>query len=131
MSIRIDCNRVEILHCKNLIFDTLYKNILFHIDKKKTKLSDNLEKMLEKMDQETYGFGAISVDIADFIKNKNDLEVFTDLVKESINKYSSEELKNAPQGFQEAVKKLLWNFHKELKEYGEQLEYNEPQNSDH
>ncbi len=117
MAISICCQDKVILRCRNTLFDVLHENILILIEENEIKIPANIENLLERTSQNIYGFGAIGADIADYIKTKKDLMVFSYLVKHAIEKYK-EEYPDVPQSFRD----VLWNFHKELLKYGEELE---------
>ena len=111
MSIHIYCKGIDILHVKNSIFGFLHDGIKFIIESGNLPISKNLEKMLDEMDQNIYGGGAICVDVADYLTTKEELLIFADLVKRAIEK----EHKEYP--FIPEALERLWNFHKELLKY--------------
>ena len=115
MGVRIYCDSKEILDAKNTIFGSLHESIISIIEDEKLKINSTLEAMLEKMDQRVYGIGAIWVDIADYLKTKEEVLFFADLVKRGIEK----EHKQYP--FIPPILDSLWNFHIELLKYREKL----------
>ena len=115
MGVRIRCDKKEILDVRNAIFAFLHERILEIVEEQELELSDNLQDMLEKMDQNIYGRGCVYVDVADYIKTKRDLEVFTYLVKQGIE--TDTWVMPAAKGPLER----LWTFHAELLKYGEKL----------
>ena len=80
------------------------------------EVSKQLRELFERTDQKDYGPGGIyGVDIADFIKNKNDLLIFANLVAQSIKDINW----TMPQA--KEVVEHLWNFYAELLKYAEKL----------
>lgn len=115
MGIHIYCDKKDILDIKNVIFDIIHKSILSIIDKENLQITRNIQDMLENMDQDIYGLGAIWVDIADFIKTKEELLLFADLVKQAIEREHQERT------FIPEALERLWHFHQEILKYGEKL----------
>lgn len=115
MSVNITCKNKVILHIKNVLFDRLYQNIIEILNKHNLKIPNNIEVMIHEMDQDSFGFGLIDVDIADYIKTKSDLLLFADLVKQAAEKESE-------YSFSEPARAILFKFHDELIKYGEELE---------
>ncbi len=117
MAILIWCGDNVILRCKNSILDFLHKEIMSIIEFESIQLPQNIADLLEKMDQDIYGPGGITVDVVEYLKNKNELALFLSLLKNGIQQYEKK-YPNVPQDY----KDVLWNFHKELLKYGEELE---------
>ena len=115
MGIIIECNRKAILHCSNSLFDVLYQSIHNIIDEKNISSKKNLIYMLEEMDQDLHGLGAIDIDIADYLKIQSDVQCFANLVKEAI------EREKEINPFSLEAEERLWDFHKELIKYGQEL----------
>lgn len=113
MSVQIECKGKTILHIKNVACEMLYECILKIIDKTKISPSEDIQRLIEQFDQAGYGIG---FDIADFIKNQIDADIFALLTKEAINLY-----KNEVPSLPIEVKERLDNFHKELLNYAEEL----------
>lgn len=68
------------------------------------------------MNQHIFGGRAIYVDITDYLKSKKDGLFFANLVKEAIEKEQ-----NSPYSFREDVEKVLWEFHKAIVDYAQEL----------
>jgi hypothetical protein len=113
MSVRIDCEGKTILHVKNATFRFLYDNVTAAIDKRKIFLPENLRHLIEKLELGGYGIGC---DIADFIKDKKDAELFASIIKQAIVSYKAE----FPT-LTEDIKEGVDNFYQELLKYAEEL----------
>jgi hypothetical protein len=114
MGVKIDCKKIEILDIKNMVFESLYQNMLNVIKEKHLSLSKDLQALIEELDQGGYGIGC---DIADFIKNKKDAEIFAAITKDAIDLYKTE----FPEINQDR-KDRLERFYVELLKYAEELE---------
>jgi len=84
MSVRIFIKDNVILHVKNSIFDALHNSIISITEENEIKLPTSISSMLHNMNQDVFGRGLVSTDITEFIKIKNDLMLFTELIKLAI-----------------------------------------------
>jgi len=83
MGVKIFCNNVEILDVKNSIFTYIYNNIDDYIESSNLELPDNLQQLIVQLYAATHGIG---LDIADYLKNKNEVLGFANLVHLAIEK---------------------------------------------
>lgn len=115
MSVVIDCEGQEILRLSNSLFGLLHRTIISVIEEKQLKISDELKLLLNKTDQDNCGPGSFSPDLDKFLKNKDEVLLFADLVDEAIKlKYDN---------FNQFIGCIdhLNNFHNELLKYAEDL----------
>lgn len=101
---------------QNRSFGWLHRAITEKIEHENLKVSDGITHFLEKTDQDQYGPGGVSADIANYLKTKQEIILFAELVKEAMKK---EEI-----SFQQidGALEALDNFHQELLKYAEELE---------
>lgn len=116
MSIRIDCKEKEILNAKNSIFGKLHKTIMENIEQNHLNINKNVMHLLEETDQEIYGAGAVTANIADYLTKKNEALIFAELVQKSI--VENYDYFNR---FENCIDHLN-NFHQELLNYAQELE---------
>lgn len=113
MALYYEWNKKVIFRCGKRIFATLYDIILGVIDEHEIIFTNNLEKLIKKLELGLYD---MDCDLADYIKTKAQMNEFTELLEKAICQYYIE----VPLLCQE-VKDLLWNFHNELVKCGESL----------
>ena len=106
MAVRYFYNNEQILHIKNSTFETFYLCLLEVMEENQVCPNQNIAKLIEHLEQGGYGIG---VDISKYLKSKNDLLVFAELIKKAIEKFEI----NVPT-LREDVKRTFWDFHKEL-----------------
>lgn len=114
MTINIACNGVIVLRFQNVLFEILHSHFVDVIEEENIKLNKTLLDLIDKMDQHLCGTGAVNVDIEDWLKNKDDLKVFLNLLEGAIAKCKE-------YGFNDYSIDVLWKFHDELLKYGESL----------
>lgn len=114
MSVKIFCNKKEILHIKNVTFSFVYESLFQIIADSGYELNPTLDYLMEKLYKGTSGIG---FDIADHLKNYYDFITFLALLKSALKKYESD----SPY-LRSDVKELLWNFYSEIENYGKSLE---------
>jgi hypothetical protein len=115
MSIHIYCKGLEILHVKNSILEALHDRITQHIEDRDIKITNALQLVLNKTNQDIYGIGMGCVDLASYLKNKSDAMFFADLVKIAIESLENEKI-IIPEAFVN-----LRKFHAELLSYAQEL----------
>lgn len=115
MSVQIFCNNVEILDTQNRSFDLLHETISNIIKKREIPITPYFNNFLRQTDQNIYGSGAVTADIAQFFKTKEASELLAMLVKEAI-----EEEKINFSNIIGCVENLN-NFYRHLIEYGKTL----------
>lgn len=113
MSVRIFCNNKEILHWQNSIVDGIYTNIMEEIENSNLNLSANLKETLEHLYLATLGW---NFDIADYLKTKEEIVIFADLVKNALEKEQKSKYPYTP-----LAEKLLTNFYKEIITYSNEI----------
>ena len=117
MGINIDCQGKTILDIKNIVFEVLHGRVLLIIEREKIKLSYDLEKLLEKTDQNIYGAGGIGlIDIVDYLKTQKDAVFFSQLVKQAI-----EEEQKSEYPYRQDIYEYLLIFYHELLKYAKTL----------
>jgi hypothetical protein len=112
MGVKILCDHKEILDVKRSTFEIFYNDLIELIENDNIVLNESLQELMQKLSLGCYGFG---IDIADFIKNKNDGLFFADLVKKTIIIFEAKFI-----DLYESKSRLL-NFHKEILNYAEEL----------
>lgn len=115
MSISIDLNNKEVLHVNNMIFSTLHHAIRDAAEENNIDINTNLQKLLEKTDQDVYGAGAVIADIADYLKIKNEILQLAELIQKAIMR--EYKFFNSYEG----CIKHLQEFHQSLITYANQL----------
>lgn len=115
MSIRIDCKEKEILDVKNSIFGKLHKTIMENIEQHHLNINKDIMHLLEETDQETYGTGAVTANIADYLTKRRDVLIFAELIQKSIA--DNYDYFNR---FENCINNLN-NFHQELLNYADEL----------
>lgn len=113
MGVKIICQNKEILDIKNAVFAAIYYNVIDYIDDTNQQLSINLENLISQLYAATGGTG---LDIADYVKNKNDAMAFANLIKIGIEKEQS-----GASPFNSDVEKTLQNFYKSILDYANKL----------
>ncbi len=108
MSVNLFCHKKPILCLSNLFFDSLHKELIF-VNELQPKRNNTIDFFLEKTDQDTYGLGVVSRDIAKYFPNKNDVLLFAHLVKQVLDQKQKSEYP-----WREDVYKLILNFHQKL-----------------
>lgn len=116
MSVIITCNDVNVLRLSNGLFHVFYENMNNLSVLSNLQVSDNVKAMLFNMDQEYFGRGVIDVDIIDYLKNKEDLGVFLDILKSAIAQCKKD-------GFNDIAMDALWKFHNAIFIYGKRFEH--------
>lgn len=107
MSVRINCKSKEILHIKNSILRCIYFNIRSYLEQSKMMLSPSIKRFIEEdlyLATEGQDF-----DIIDFVKTKDDMLHFADLIRIAIEKEQSSETP-----FTDEVEKILIKFYEEI-----------------
>ena len=115
MSVIIDLHNKKILKVQNSIFALIHETIVELIEEKKIDTGQNIALFLKKTDQDIYGPGAVSADLENYFKTKQDMLLFASLVKVTI------ELKH--ENFNRFIGCVdhLWEFYNKLIEYADQL----------
>jgi len=113
MGVKIFCNNIEILDVKNSIFTCIYNNMNHHAENLSLELPDNLQQLIIQLYAATHGIG---LDIADYLKNKNEVLAFANLVRFAIEK---EQASSYP--FNEEAEKALENFYQSIIHYSKEL----------
>ncbi len=106
MSVIIDYQGKVLLDCTNSIFCGLYWSINDFIEENNIFLNENIIILIQKLE---LGCGGIGLDIAQFLKNLEDILMFANLVKEGINRFDQE-----VHGLPENTKLILNNFYNKL-----------------
>ena len=119
MGVIIDCNQRAILNLKNSLFRLFYSHIIKIIEDTNIILPISVESLIDKLQMGGYGLGT---DIAKYLYNYNDTLIFSRIVREAIETTE----KNYP-GLVDPAKISLWNFHKEIEEYAQELKNKEIQ----
>ena len=113
MGVKIFCQDKEILDIKNAVFTAIYYNMMDYIDNSNQQLSENLEMLISQLYAAT---GGIGLDVANYLKNKNDAITFANLIKIGIEK---EQSTGSP--FNADVEKTLRNFYIAILDYSNRL----------
>ena len=113
MSVHIDCRGRTILHVKNSVIELLNNQLEDIIENVQFPISENLCLLIKKLEQGMYGIGC---DIADFIKNRKDAEIFNSFMKDAMNRYQ-EKFPDMDQDRRERLE----IFYQELVKYAEEL----------
>ncbi len=77
-------NDKVIWKCSNSMLALIYETIMGIMNDKKMNKESAVCKFVEKLNQDIYGDGCISIDLDDYLKNNDDILVFAKLFKESI-----------------------------------------------
>jgi gamma-glutamyl:cysteine ligase YbdK (ATP-grasp superfamily) len=115
VTVPIYCNGKRILKIQNRMFDLLHAEIIEIIEKDEVEVTLGLEALLKKTDQGDYGPGGVIADIADYLKTKQEVIFFAELVKKSIE--INKDFFNTIEGGMHAMQ----SFHQELLKYAEEL----------
>lgn len=115
MSVPIECNKKLILYLSNILFGRFHKAILKIAERKNIAETSKIGLLIAETDQDQYGPGNVIADIADYLKSKQEVLLFAEIVKEAIDETRSSffETKGALDA--------LINFHQELLKYAEEL----------
>ena len=82
-------NNEVIWKCSNTMLSAIYEALIEIVKNKEIKHSTIICNFTEKLNQNIYGNGCICVDIADYLKNKDEIITFANVFKEAI-----EQIKN-------------------------------------
>lgn len=116
MSIRVFLNKNLLLHLKNTLFDALYKNIIEIIESENIILEPSMQKLLNDLDQETYGYGCVYADVAEHLKTRDEFSLLANLIKKALDKEQSSDYK-----FSKEVEDHILKAHEQLLIYGKYL----------
>ena len=116
MSVPIWCNDKRILKMQNRSFGWLHRAIMNKIESDNIAISDGLSRLLEVTDQDQYGPGGVSADVADYLKSKQEVLLFAEIVNSAIKK-EEDSFKQIDGSIE-----ILNNFHQELLNYAKELE---------
>lgn len=81
MGVIIVWNEKFILDCQNVVFCMFYESILEVIEKENIQLNSQLQHLIEDLER---GCDGIGLDIARYIKTKDDLILLTNIVRTAI-----------------------------------------------
>lgn len=104
MSVHLSLEGKLILYVTNSLFYSLHERMIDIVEEENIQLTFDLEKILERLDQETYGGGCVSTDLSKH--SKEDFQKFADLIARAIK----EEHADVP--FNDWALEQFLNFHK-------------------
>lgn len=110
MAVIIDWNNKIILDCSNGIISGLYDSILKLIYEQNLLFNNEISKLIDRLESASRGIG---FDLSEYINTKENLEIFTKLVRNGINK-----LYYDIPGLPQTTIDRLENFYNELIEIG-------------
>lgn len=110
-AIYIEWNGKDILACKKSIIEALRLQIEDIIMDNDIQLNEDFAELMGKLDQAGNGFG---FDLAECLHTKEDILMFTDLVRKGIDRYNQER-----QDDLQSARDLMEGFYKELVKMGE------------
>lgn len=113
MSVILEWKGDDILCIRNGVFSEIYQNMLKIIEEKKGAISRELTWLIDNL---YAGLGGIGLDLADYLKNKQDFTIFLDLLKKAITKFEDDYGDNSLA--QESLKEL-WSFYNKMLLIGE------------
>lgn len=113
MAVIITCKNKNILHIRNLTFESIYENILIIIQRNKLIINTELQSLIDQLYVAGQGIGC---DLAKFLKTYETTLYFAQLLNEAIKMYEQELLVPGDE-----IKAELWNFHKEIEAYAQTL----------
>lgn len=113
MGVKIFCQDKEILDVKNYIFSIIYNNMMNYLEKANLNVSSDIENLLFQLYTATHGIG---LDIADYLKKKQDVIFFADLLRLAIDQ---EQKSSEP--FNEEAEEVLRQFYQSIVDYGNRL----------
>lgn len=82
MSVIVMYNKKKLLKSSNVIFRGFYTSIIKYVEKSNSEFSKNITNLIKDLESGCRGIG---LDIADYILEKKDFLIFTDIVKNSLN----------------------------------------------
>lgn len=100
---------------QNRTFGWLHRSLTELIEKQGINQEGPIAEFLEKTDQDQWGPGAVSADIADYFTTKKEVLFFAELVEKAISK-EKDSFKQI-----EGSLEVLNNFYYELLNYAQQL----------
>jgi hypothetical protein len=106
MGVKIFIQNLEVLDLQNSSFGTFYEDLLNLLQEKEISISLDLCLLMDELYSGCFGVG---LDIAQYLKNKEDTILFASLVKSAIEKQQ-----NSSHPFDKKIKTRLENFYQSI-----------------
>jgi hypothetical protein len=85
MANRLQRGDKTIWRCSNGLLEVMYTTLVTLANNEPSTLSNSIKDLIDHLDQETYGYGCIYLDLDDYLSTAKEWKDFALLVKKAIN----------------------------------------------